>query len=340
MKASPIEIKWTPDMPVFAREQFLRKVSDEYGWIGGFDQDNNIKFILPYTIIKKAFLWLVRFRVETIKLSQSSTLQDEKDFLNSCVEYFRSRKVDVIMPATSNSIFQTFPDGAIAAPYGTYVIDLRLSEDMLWKNIERITRQNIKRATKLGVVVEKHEGPLEPIYKLIRLTFKRSGLPFMDFNSFTRFCQGLAEYGLILKANFQGEMQSCVVFAYSDYCAYAVYAGNAERLVQGSNKLLYWESIRYFRNIGVRRYDFYGARINPEKGSKQEALNTFKKHFGCALVQGYLWKFPINNIKYFLYTLGAKFRSGGDIVDAEKHKLKHYNIRSAIDFYEKNEGKY
>ncbi|NPV84042.1 MAG: peptidoglycan bridge formation glycyltransferase FemA/FemB family protein [Candidatus Aminicenantes bacterium] len=332
MQVFPIEINWNPDMPIFSREQFLKAVGDEYGWLGGFREDGKLEFILPYTIIKKAFLRLVRFRVETIKLNLTSSLLEEKEFLNSCVNYFRSKGADVIMPATTNSIFQTFPDGAIAAPYGTYIIDLKQSEETLWKNIERITRQNIKRATKLGVMIEKYAGPLEPIYKLIRSTFKRSSLPFMDFNSFTRFCEGLAEYGQILRAHLDGEMQSCVVFAYSNYCAYAVYAGNADHLVQGANKLLYWEAICHFKNLGVRRYDFVGTRINPAKGSKQEALSTFKKHFGCTLVQGYIWKYPLNRFKYNLYSLGAKLRSGGDIVDAEKHKMKYYkpDLTSAL----------
>ncbi|MCM8782023.1 MAG: peptidoglycan bridge formation glycyltransferase FemA/FemB family protein [Candidatus Omnitrophica bacterium] len=326
MKVYPIEIKWNPDMPVFARENFLRAVGDEYGWLGGFDNKGQLLFILPYTIIKKAFLRIVRFRVETIKTNPSSNLQDEKEFLNMCVEYFRSKKTDLIMPATTNAIFHTFPDGAIAAPYGTYIIDLQQPEDKLWQNIERITRQNIKRAIKLGVVVQKYEGSLETVHALIRSTFKRSQLPFMNFNSFIKFIEGLGEYGLIMTADLNESIQSCVVFAFSSYCAYAVYAGNIDHIVQGANKLLYWEAIRYFKNLGVKKYDFVGTRINPTRGTKQEALSTFKKHFGCTLIKGFIWKYALNKFGYQLYNLAAKLRSGGDIVDAEKHKMKNYSI--------------
>jgi hypothetical protein len=63
------------------------------------------------------------------------------------------------------------------------------------------------------------------------------------------------------------------------------------------------------------------ARINPPKGSKQEGINSLKKHFGAKLVQGYMWKYALHPLKYRLYCLAARLRSGGDIVDAERHKL-------------------
>ena len=80
-----------------------------------------------------------------------------------------------------------------------------------------------------------------------------------------------------------------------------------------------------------------GARINPEKGSKQEGLSWFKKRFGANLKQGYMWKYSLHPLKYRLYCLAARYRSGGDIVDEERHKLKdsqmiydvgHFNVRS------------
>lgn len=321
MKAIPVEIKWHQGLPVFAKEQFLRAVGDEYGWLGGSDDRGQMRCLLPYTIIKKGIFRFARFRVETIPLVPEFDVEEEKEFLAGCVDYFSSRGVDVIIPATTNSIFRTYPDGAIAAPYGSYIINLLQPEETLWRNVERITRQNIKTAIKRGVTINVWRGHLKPVYEMIHNTFKRSGLPFMGYTSFERFVEGLGECGLIMKAEYEGKLQSSVVFGFSDYCAYAVYAGNAANLVQGSNKLLYWEAIKRFKQLGVRKYDFVGARINPEKGSKQEALSTFKKHFGGELIQGYIWKYPIKPLKYRLYRLAAWMRSRGDIVDAEKHKL-------------------
>ncbi len=322
MRIEPIAIQWHPGLSVFAKESFLRAVSDEYGWLGGFSETGELRCALPYTIVRKAPFRMARFRVETMPMGRPLLIPEEKAFLESVVGSLRSMNVDLIIPATTNTIFRTYPDGADAAPYGSYVIDLDQPEDILWKAIDRITRQNIKSASRAGIVVrEASPEEHDPAYALIRETFRRSKLPFMDRSAFGKFVSGLAENGKILVADDKGVPQSFCVFGFSQYAAYAIYAGNAPRQPQGANKLLYWEAMRLFKGLGVRTYDFVGARIDPEKGSKQEALGLFKKRFGAALKQGYIWRYSIHPLRYHLYRFAARLRSGGDIVDSEKHKL-------------------
>ena len=322
MNAKPIEINWHPGLPIFARESFLKAVGDEYGWLGGFSEHGELQCILPYTIIKKAIFRMVRFRVEAISVGGELEVQEEKSFLNNTIKYFRSIGADMVIPASNNSIFRTYPEGADAAPYGSYVIDLGQPEDILWRNIGKVTRQNISTAQKSGVSIHSGFEHLDTAYMLTRNTFRRSKLPFMNCDSFNRYALGLGENMKLMVADYQGVVQSCNLYAYSDYCAYAVYAGSIEGAHQGAMKLIQWEAIRLFRSLGVQRFDFMGARIDPEKGSKQEALSQFKKRFGAILKQGYIWKYSIHPLKYRLYCLAARLRSGGDIVDAERHKLR------------------
>jgi len=323
VRATPVSIDWHSGLPIFASEAFLSAVGDEYGWLGGIDESGILRCILPYTVIRKKIFSMVRFRVETIALGGDLDVGEEKLFLNSVIEYFKSRGIDIIIPATTNSIFRTYPDGADAAPYGSYVIDLCQPEDILWKNIDRITRQNINTAHKKGVSIRSGSEHIDEAYALVMDTFRRSKLPFMSHDAFKRYLSGLGEHGMIMIADYQGIAQSHVVFAFSDYCAYAVYAGNIAKQHQGANKLLYWEAIRLFKKLGVQRYDFVGARIAPEKGSKEWAINSLKKHFGAKLIQGYMWKYPLRPMKSIAYTLAVRFRRGGDIVDVERHKLKN-----------------
>jgi hypothetical protein len=145
MRVKPIDISWHPGLPIFAKESFLKAVSDQYGWLGGFSASGELRCVLPYTIIRKAIFCMVRFRVETIPMAQGFDIAEEKYFLTGAIGYLKSIGADMVIPATTNTIFRTYPDGADAAPYGSYVIDLSQPEDVLWKNIDRITRQNIKR---------------------------------------------------------------------------------------------------------------------------------------------------------------------------------------------------
>lgn len=324
MRAAPVEIIWHPDLPIFSSENFLRSVSDEYGWLGGAENSGKLRCILPYTIIRKGIFRMVRFRTETIFLDQQLDIQDEKSFLNSVVDYFRLIGADLIIPATTNTIFRTYPDGADAAPYGSYIIDLSQPEDVLWRNVAKISRQNISTAIKSGVTIRAGAEYTDTSYALVKETFKRSKLPFMSHEAFKRYVAGLGEYGRVMVAEYQGTVQSSTVYAFSNHSAYAVYGGNLAETHQGTMKLLQWEAIRLFQKLGVRRFDFVGTRIDPEKGSKQEALDSFKRRFGAVLKQGYIWKYSIHPLKYRLYHLAAYLRSGGDIVDAEKHKLVNF----------------
>jgi hypothetical protein len=324
MSVKPIQLDWHTGLPVFASGTFLRAVSNNYGWMGGIDASGKLRCVLPYTIVRKGFFQLVRFRVETISLDGSLSLQEEKSFLNSCMDYLRTIGGDVVIPATTNSIFRTYPDGADAAPYGSYLVDLQQSEDVLWKNIGRITRQNIGTARRDGVCIESGLEHLEAAYTLVKDTFNRSKLPFMSRESLQRFMLGLGERGKLITAHYKGIMQSCVICAFSDYCAYAVYAGNSVPQHQGANKLIYWEAFRMFKELGVQRFDFVGARINPAKGSKNEAINLFKRRLGAKLRQGYIWKYSLRRWRSLAYSYGIRLLRGGDIVDRERHKMKEY----------------
>jgi len=63
------------------------------------------------------------------------------------------------------------------------------------------------------------------------------------------------------------------------------------------------------------------VRINPEPGSKQEGLKSFKERFGTELIQGFMWKQSLNPLKAAVYSYAIRMLRGGDIVDNERHKL-------------------
>jgi len=321
LRVVPIEIKWHPALSVYASEPFLRAVSDSYGWLGGWDASDRLLCVLPYTIIRKAAVRMARFRVETIPIEGALGLEEEKAFLNGVVDYLRSIGVDIIIPSTTNAVFRTYPDGAIAAPYGTFIIDLSEPEDSLWTRIHSKHRNVIRSATKKGVRIIRGGRHAEAAYELVRDTFKRSGLPFMNREAFRRMIAGLGAFVEVFVAEYQGHLQGCAVIPFSNFSAYYVYGGSIREPVTGAMNLLQWEAIRYYRGLGVQHYDFCGVRINPEKGSKQAGLMMFKERFGPRLVQGFLWKCSLNRTKAPVYSWAVRILRGGDIVDLERHKL-------------------
>ncbi len=317
----PIEIHWEQDLPIFASEKFLVLVGKKYGWLGGFDNTGEMRCILPYTILQKSLITMARFRVGIINVGKVLSIDEEKIFLNNVVKYFKSIGIDMIIPATPNTIFRIYPDGAIVAPYGTYIINLINNEDILWNNLHSKHRNVIRNAIKKGVQIKYGLEYLNMAYDMINKTLKRSKLTFMSYKNFKKLLLGLDNNVNIFGAFYKGTMQGCAVIPFSLYSAYYLYGGSISKPLTGSMNLLHWEAIRLFKKRRVKRYDFFGVRKNPEKGSKQYGLKMFKERFGGQLVQGYMWKSSFKPVNYAIYSLLVKLLRGGDIVDNECHKL-------------------
>jgi len=249
---------------------------------------------------------------------------EEKSFLNSVVQYFRKTRADVIIPASTNAIFQTYPDGAVAAPYGTYFIPLAQPEDALWAAVSASHRRHVRSAEKSGVQVRSAPECVTTAHSIIRNTFGNSSLPFMPLKNFARMIEGLEGNVHLFVAERHAQVQCCAVFAFSQHSAYYMYGGSIAEAVPGAMHLLHWQAVRLYRQLGVRRYDFYGTRINPSIGSKAAGLAAFKQRFGAELYQGYIWKYRISAVKSTIYSFGVRCLRGGDIVDAEQQKLRHY----------------
>lgn len=330
MKVARVAIEWRSSLPIYASESFLKTVSNEYGWLGGIDASSELLCILPFSVIRRGAFRLIRFPTQTILREEEMDVEREREFLTKAVDYFHSIGADVIIPATVNAIFRTYPECAIAAPYGSHIIDLTQTEETLWNNLHSKHRNVIRNATKKGVKILSGMQYLEPAYRLVRDSFMRSATGFlskmrvafrMDFDAFRRQVLGLGENVKVFVADHEGTPQGCAVIPFSDHSAYYMHGGSISNPVTGSMNLLQWEAIRLFRAHGVHRYDFCGARIDPENGSKAEGIIKFKERFGGQLIRGYMWKVPLRPIKYLPYSLAVRLRSGGDIVDQERHKM-------------------
>ena len=83
MIVRPIQMEWHSGLRIYASEPFLKTVSDQYGWIGWYDDSDELLCFLPYLVIKKFIFGLIRFPVQTIPQSEKYAECMEKDFLES-----------------------------------------------------------------------------------------------------------------------------------------------------------------------------------------------------------------------------------------------------------------
>ena len=329
MKVVRTEVDWNPGLPIFASDRYLRLLSPEYGWIGGVDDEGDLACVLPFVVVRKAVLRLARFTVETIALKPGFDGTRETEFLNGAVGLLRSLNVDVIVPATFSSLFRTVPDGALAAPYGSVVVDLTQSEERLWQALHHKHRNVVRNAIKQGVTVRSGIEHLETAYRLTVASFLRSArgplqrrrvAARMDYGEFCRHVTGLGEYVKVFIAEHQGVAQSAAVIPYSRHSAYYLHGGSVDKPVTGASNLLQWEAMLAFRQLDVQRYNLFGVRVAPDPGSKAEGIRKFKERFGGEVVSGWMWKFPIHPARNLLYQAAAWIRNGGDVVDQERRR--------------------
>lgn len=329
MQVSFVGHDWTEDQPVFASPAYLEALAasnpaiERFGWIGG-RTGGQVRFVLPYIQQRNRIFRFVQFQAATVCIEPAAELSEENDFLNAVADFLRASGIDFIVQPTVNALFRTYPDGAIHAPYGTFALDLSLSEQALWNAMEARHRQSVKSAIKAKVEIRQDPGHLGEAHRLIGESLERSGQTGYEPESFTRLISGLGPHVRIFTAWKEGRCEGSAVIPFSRWAASYLYGGRAADAHQGAHHLLHWEAIRAFKAMGVARYDFHGARLNPAPGSKQEGIQRFKVRFGSRLETGYLWKLPLRPLKHLAYQKALSVRSwmrGGavsaDIIDQE-----------------------
>jgi hypothetical protein len=319
--------KYLDKLPILARKSFLSYKSDDFGWFYNND------FILPFYIKKKIIFKRLFFTTALISISNNNSIEDKKNFLNEMILSAKKLKIDIIDIPMVNAIFDCFPDGSITANFGTYIVDLSLNEDQILANIHSKHRNVIRKAEKDGVSIENGSKYIDECYKIISDTYKRQNKIFIDKNEFYRMYKFLNDnisFYIALKNN---EVQGCAVLLWNtgNY-SYYLFGGSKISSYAGSMNLLHYKAMLDMKQRGVKYYDFFGARINPDEGSKLEGIQRFKSRFGGEFIKGYLWKYPIKKFKYhllrFIYMIMAiiKFQKyDGDLIDVESRKSKSKN---------------
>ena len=307
------------------------KETKKYHTIWLESKEDGIHYLIPFAVMKKGPFKKGMFLTSVNVLSSVNTIELEKEFLNEIVKYIKSNKLcDWIQQPPNWAIFNTYPDGAIYAPFGTYRIDMEyFSNEQLLKGMHKSCRKSIRQAVKKGVIIQRGKKYLSEVYQIISESNKKMNLENKSLNYYNLLSNIFKNNMSVSIAYQNGKYQGGIIFLYNKYSAYGLVSGMNGKNRDGAGNLLDWDSIAYFNSQGVKYYDFVGARINPVPGSKQDKIQKFKKHFGSKMKQGYLWKIVINKQKYNIFIIYIKTinllkgkNNKGDIIDQERDRQR------------------
>jgi hypothetical protein len=304
-------------LPIVAMPEYLETWGMDYGYLV---EDG---LILPYFIEKRSIFTRLIFTTGVLGQSENT----EERFLNNAVDYIRKNiRIDFISVPNNTALFNTYPANSVYCRFGTYVIDLTLPEEELFANIHSKHRNVIKKSLKDGVEITRGPENFDKCIDLIILTLQRQNMLYLSKMIYKKLSDNLGENIDFWIATKDGEVQGSSLLIWNKgHSAYYLSGGSIISPYQGSMNLLHWEAIKLMKTRGVREYNFVGARISPDEGSRLEGIQRFKSRFGGEMRTGYLWKLPVNMVKYRLYYLSAhsiafiqRKRYHGDVIDQEK----------------------
>lgn len=287
-------------------------------------------YVMPICIFRKVGIKYGLLPTEPFCLKQVSGIEDKTAFLNDLL--LALKKLDISWITTgASSLFEVYPDESLRIPFGSHVIDLSLSDEMLLANMHSKHRNSIRRAERNGVVIVSggHEL-IEDYTRIDRETWNRSNRSSYGNNFFTTIIDRLKENATIYISYKDDIPQSGACFFYNKSMSYYMYGASIDNPEPGAANLLQWKAILDMKSKGVERFSFVGCRINEDEDSKYHGIQRFKERFGGELIQGYMFKCILNRRKYKLFKMLYRLKNGhdsSDAIDEEIHKWPELQIK-------------
>jgi len=165
------------------------------------------------------------------------------------------------------------------------VIDLSVSEELIWQGFSSDARRQIRLAQDAGYCVERVDWleSLDHYYALHCETYVRTGVPPHPRSYFAGIAERMAPRGNAALWCVRDKDGTAVAYHNDSWFGEAAYyhtgcsaTGSA---TSGSGYLLFWEAMLGARRSGILWYDC-GAVFPGTDNSKQQGLTTFKTKFG------------------------------------------------------------
>ncbi|MEO8761004.1 MAG: hypothetical protein ABI388_06990 [Bacteroidia bacterium] len=170
----------------------------------------------------------------------------------------------------------------------TSLIDLKKTEEELFSEINRTFKYHIKKAEKIGVIIDVNYSP----------TVEKCNEVIKEFSPFAKKKNIEWNPKRIKAVQKINKLVISEAFLHEEKIVTHVYLHDTNRIVllhsysqpnfkneniKGyANKLLHWQDIIIFKKFGLKTYDFGGINLQKHPG-----ISAFKLSFGGNLIDGY-----------------------------------------------------
>jgi peptidoglycan pentaglycine glycine transferase (the first glycine) len=175
-------------------------------------------------------------------------------------------------------------------PLRTILLDLTPSEEQLLANMKEKWRYNIRLAVRKGVTVRVAEtlDDVRAWYQILQTTSVRDqfGVHTQEYYECAWSIFIAQRQARLLLAEHDGQMLAGIfVSLFGSEGIYMYGASSNEQRQLMPNYLLQWEAIRWAKQQGATRYDFWGIPNTEDEEEAMAGVYRFKRGWGGRVVQ-------------------------------------------------------
>lgn len=192
-------------------------------------------------------------------------------------------------------------DNSPILPTRTIWVDLTLSQDTLWGNLDKDTRNLVRRAEKDGVTVLESDDP-KSFYELWAANARQKGFYISFEKEVLSLWKSFSERHILVAKHGGKIVASALLLGHRGVLYYSFAASNDQGRHFHAPYQLMWEVIKRAKAWGYQRLDLEG--VNDPKVSrtkKWRGFSDFKRQFGGREVQ------YVGSFSRYYSTLGKLF---------------------------------
>lgn len=186
----------------------------------------------------------------------------------------------------------------------TTVLDLTKDLESFLFNMRKNTRYLIRKGEKMGIKIRNigDEKSLEDFENVYTETVSRHNWNAFDFDYIKKQFLMFSEKNVsrMFLAEYEGDILAAAIFTKFGNQVIYHHSGSVSRDSVPANYVLLWEAIKYYKDFGLKEFNFFGISKDKSKNDSWYGITLFKKGFGGfdrELVGNF--DYPVNS-RYFI----------------------------------------